>query len=69
LDDFHQNELKKSGVEYEVIGGNWGERFDRAVAFVAATFGVIYQAPPQYQALANPEKCLAAGGTKPKTIS
>jgi HTH-type transcriptional regulator, transcriptional repressor of NAD biosynthesis genes len=48
LDDFHQNELKKSGVEYEVIGGNWGERFDRAVAFVEATFGVIYQAPPQY---------------------
>ena len=34
----------------------WCEQIDGAI-------------PPQYQATANPEKCRAAGGTKPKTMS
>ncbi len=38
LDDFHQNELKKSGVVYEIIGGNWEERFEKAIAYMDRLF-------------------------------
>jgi hypothetical protein len=30
---------------------------------------VTSKPPPSYQAVANPEKCRAAGGTKPNTMS
>lgn len=38
LSSFHLQQLKKAGVEYVVVGGNWEERFEQAKAIITEHF-------------------------------
>ncbi|MCW3786009.1 AAA family ATPase [Marinilabiliaceae bacterium AAT] len=38
LDSYHKNTLKKHGINYHLIQGNWDERFNKCVEAVKNMF-------------------------------
>lgn len=41
LNEFHLSELRRQGIDFQVLSGDWEERFLGAVLVVGAWFGVI----------------------------
>ncbi|NME68599.1 AAA family ATPase [Flammeovirga aprica] len=41
LDGFHKTQLKRAGIDYHLIQGDWNERFEKVYQLIVERFGIV----------------------------